>query len=80
LSLVAETGVCKLTLSLLMLGQLFQHSFDEQKSNKNFPENFQTGDINYKGRSDQIKDLRRDVMNTGRNESRDVPIQGYFKQ
>jgi hypothetical protein len=33
---------------------------------------FQTGDITNKGRSDQIKDLRRDVMIKGCNESRDV--------
>jgi hypothetical protein len=33
---------------------------------------FQTGDITYKGHSDQIKDLRRDVMIKGRNKSRDV--------
>jgi hypothetical protein len=28
-----------------------------------YSETFQTGDIKYKGCSDQIKDLRRDVMN-----------------
>jgi hypothetical protein len=41
---------------------------------------FQTGDIMYKGRSDQIKDLRRDVMIKGCNESRDVVSKGRFKQ
>jgi hypothetical protein len=41
---------------------------------------FQTGDITYKGRSDQIKDLRRDVMIKGRNESRDIVTKGRFKQ
>ncbi len=29
---------------------------------------FETGDIKYKGRGDQIKDLRRDIMNKGRYE------------
>jgi hypothetical protein len=38
------------------------------------PGMFQTRDITYKGRSDQIKDLRKDVMIEGRNERRDVMI------
>jgi hypothetical protein len=42
--------------------------------NRKHPGTFQTRDIKYKGRSDQIKDLGRDVMIKGRNESRDVAI------
>jgi hypothetical protein len=38
------------------------------------PGNFQTRDIRYKGHSDQIKDLRRDVMIKGRNESREGDV------
>ncbi len=41
---------------------------------------FQTGDITYKGRSDHIKNLRRDVVIKGGNESRDVVTKGRFKQ
>jgi hypothetical protein len=48
--------------------------------NRKHPGTFQTGDITYKGRSDQIKDLRRDVMIKGRNESRDIVTKGCFKQ
>jgi hypothetical protein len=48
--------------------------------NRKHPATFQTGDIMYKGRSDQIKDLRRDVMIKGRNESRGVMTKGFFKQ
>jgi hypothetical protein len=48
--------------------------------NRKHPGTFQTGDIMYKGRSDQIKDLRRDVMIKGHNESRDVGTKGRFKQ
>ncbi len=48
--------------------------------NRKHPGTFQTGDIMYKGRSDQIKDLRRDVVIKGRNESRDVVTKGRFKQ
>ncbi len=40
---------------------------------------FQARDITYKGRSDHIKDLRKDVMIKGRNETRDVVIKGRFK-
>ncbi len=39
------------------------HSYDKKKF---YSEPFQTGDIKYEGRIDQIKDLRRDVMNKGR--------------
>ncbi len=48
--------------------------------NRKHPGTFQTGDIAYKGHSDQTKDLRRDVMIKGRNESRDVVTKGHFKQ
>jgi predicted transcriptional regulator len=48
--------------------------------NRKHPGTFQTRDITYKGRSDHIKDLRRDVMIKGRNESRDVVTEGRFKQ
>ncbi len=41
---------------------------------------FQTGDITYKGRSSHIKNLRRDIMIKGGNESRDVVTKGRFKQ
>jgi hypothetical protein len=44
------------------------------------PGTFQTGDILYKGRSDQIQKYRRDVVIKGRNESRDVVTKGRFKQ
>ncbi len=48
--------------------------------NRKYPGTFQTGDVTYKGRSDQIEDLRRDIMIKGRNESRDVVTKGRFKQ
>jgi hypothetical protein len=48
--------------------------------NRKHPGTFRTGDIMYKGSSDQIKDLRRDIMIKGRNESRDVVTKGRFKQ
>jgi hypothetical protein len=48
--------------------------------NRKHPGTFQTGDIMYKGRSDQVKDLRRDVMIKGRNESRDVVTKGRLNR
>ncbi len=48
--------------------------------NRKHPGTLQTGDIMNKGRSDQFKELRRDIMIKGRNESRDVVTKGRFKQ
>ncbi len=39
---------------------------------------FQTRDIEYKGRSDQIEDLRRDVVIKGRFEQSGAYDQGHF--